>query len=200
MSHYSGSIYQPGMVPVGGVPMGGVVGGVPMTPAYGTPLVDPIGNSLMMSGVGTPYGTPHHIDTYPSSIARMPSTIYSPSLYNGRRGSYDDYDYSAYDRDYLDRDYERGRRYYDDDDIYRYRSSSRASRRSRRDYDDYYNYDYDRGYYDDPYDRYRSSSRYYRNGQERIGDKMRRLVGMDPKGVNIVRLKRGESLATGVRR
>ncbi|KAG8754973.1 hypothetical protein FRC14_004482 [Serendipita sp. 396] len=147
MSHYSGTVYQPGIVPVGpvgGLPMGGMVGGVPMTPAY-----------------GTPYGTPH-IDTYPPSLARMPSN-YAPSLYEGRRATYDDvYDYDrGYGRDYLDRDYERERRYYDDDDLL-YRSSSRSSRRSRRGdyYDsgrDYY-YDRDRDYYDD---RYRSSSRGY---------------------------------------
>jgi uncharacterized cupin superfamily protein len=39
-----------------------------------------------------------------------------------------------------------------------------------------------------------------RNGEERMGDKLRRMVGMDPKGVNIVRLKPGEQLAASVRR
>lgn len=39
-----------------------------------------------------------------------------------------------------------------------------------------------------------------RNGEERLGDKFRRMFGMDPKGVNIVRVKRGEQLAAHISR
>jgi len=234
MSYYSGSHYQPGMVTPGmGMPISG--GMMPGGMAYGTPYPN---NSLMMSGMsgmGSEYGGPM-VDPYQPMIAR------TPSVYGERRSLYGD---DPYDRErYYDDDYSRGRRYSVDGDDYRYRrSSSRASRRSRRgDYDDYgrdydrdYDYDYNRDYYRDGYSRdsrYRSSSyypssssRYYsssgssrrredmsfvrkrdggvkvlRNGEERIGDKFRRLLGIDPKGVNIVRLKRGESFAGSVRR
>jgi hypothetical protein len=162
MSYHSGVSYHPSIVTPGGMPMAGMpVAGMPVGTPYATPYG---GNTLMMGGMGSEYGSPL-VDSYPPMITR------TPSLYDGRRSVYEedlyDRDY-RYGRDYYDRDYERGRRYYDDDDYYLRRSSSRASRRSsRRDYDDYYDRDYDR--YDDRYyDSYRSpryhSSRSYSSG------------------------------------
>jgi len=221
MSYYSGSHYQPGLVTPGmGMPMGGGMMQGPMP--YGTPYH---GNSLMMSGLGSDYGAPL-VDAYPPTIARTPSiygdhrSLYGDDLYDRDRYYDDDYSRSrrySIDGDdyrYSSRALRRSRRR-DYDDYY------------DRDYD--YDYDHDRGYHRDGY-RYRSSSYYpsssrhyssssgrrredlsvirkrdggvkvLRNGEERLGDKFRRLLGIDPKGVNIVRLKRGESIATGMRR
>jgi len=109
-----------------------------------------------------------------------------------RRRDYDDY---PHDRDY---DYDYDRDYYRDG---RYRSSSYGS-----------------SYYPSSSRYYSSSSRsgrrredmsvitkrngevkVLRNGEERLGDKFRRMLGIDPKGVNIVRLRRGESIAANIR-
>lgn len=211
-------------------PMGPMSVGSGMMPGAGMPYGTPYpGNTLMMSGMGSEYGGPM-VDSYPPTIMRTPSvygdrrSMYDyddrdryydyDDEYRGRRRSlYDDDDYRY--RRSSSRSSRRSRRR-DYDDYY------------DRDYD--YDYDYDRGYYSDRYGRrsssyYPSSSRYYssssgsrrredmsviskrdgsikvlRNGEERLGDRFRRLLGMDPKGVNVVRLKRGESIATSVRR
>lgn len=154
MSVYGGMPYGQPPIVTPGMPMGGMA--TPGMP-YGTPYHS---NSLGvsgMSGMGGEYGGPL-VDPYPPTIARTGS-MYTPSLYGDRR--------SLYDGDLYDSEFDRGRRRYSDEyDYDRYRrSSSRASRRSRRrDYDDYY---YDR---DHDYDRYNDrdyyrDSRYYRDGR-----------------------------------
>jgi hypothetical protein len=210
MSYYGGM--QPGLV----TPGMGMGMGMPMSAGmgYGTPYG---GNALMMSGLGSEYGGPM-VDPYQPTIAR------TPSMYGGSRSLYGD-DY--YDRDrYYDDDYYGSRRHSrrsrrrDYDDYYNDRDYD-------YDYDDYdrgyYPSGYDRSHRYRSSSYYPSSSRYYssssgrrredlsvirrrdggvkvlRNGEERLGDKFRRLLGIDPKGVNIVRLKRGESIATGLR-
>jgi hypothetical protein len=210
--------------------MGGVVPVAPPGSAYGTPYAGtmPMGSSLMLDTYGSQYGTPR-FDGYAPSLARSHSlrsgSVFDDDYY-GRDRYYDrdrDYDYERDRRYYDDDDYvyarsssRASRRDYDYPG-YEYER-------------DYYDDRYGSRYHDDRYRssrRYPSSSRYYssssrssgrrredmsiitkrngevkvlRNGEERIGDRLRRMVGMDPKGVNVVRLKPGESLAANIRR
>lgn len=133
---------------------------------------------------------------YDDDYSRRRGRSYSRSSRRSRGDYYDDpYDYE-YSRGY-------GSDYYDRDRYDRYSSRYRSSS----------------GYYP-------SSSRYYssgsrsgrkreelsvikkdngdikvlRDGQERFGDKFRRMFGLDPKGMNIVRVKRGEQLAAHISR
>jgi len=117
-------------------------------------------------------------------------------------------DYSRYDHSphhYSSRYYDRSPHHY---------SSSRYYDRDRYDRYSRYGRGYDRRYYDGYSSRYSSSGhrgpkgeslmyrrttsgdvQVLRNGRESIGDKFRRAMGLDPKGVHVVRLKQGESLA-----
>jgi len=130
---------------------------------------------------------------YDGGYSRRRGRSYSRSSRRSRGDYYDDpyYDYD-YGRGYGD--------YYDGDYYDRYSSRYRGS------------------------DYYPSSSRHYssrsgrkreelsvikkdngdikvlRDGQERISDKFRRMFGLDPKGMNIVRVKRGEQLAAHISR
>jgi len=133
---------------------------------------------------------------------RYESDPYRRSSSRASRRSYRDYD------DDYDYDYRRGRSY--DDSYYdsRYRSSSSRYRSSR----DYYpSYSSSSGYYSSSGSgrkredlsvirKNNGEVKVLRNGQERFGDKFRRMFGIDPKGVNIVRVKRGEQLAAHISR
>jgi len=225
MSYYGGM--QPGLVTPGmgmgmGMPMSAGMGyGTPyggnalmmsgLGSEYGGPMVDPyaptIARTPSIYGGRSLYGDDYYDrDRY-----------YDDDYYRGRRYSLDgddyryrrsssrgsrrsrrrDYDDYYYDRDYdYDYDYDRG--YYPSgyDRDYRYRSSSYYPSSSR-----YYPSSSGRRREDLSVIRKRDGGiKVLHNGEERLGDKFRRLLGIDPKGVNVVRLKRGESIATGLRR
>jgi len=115
----------------------------------------------------------------------------SPHHYSSRNYDRSPHRYSSsrhYDRDRYDR-YPRNDRYYD-----------------RR-----YGDGYSSGYYSSGHrDRNGESLMYrrtangdvqvLRNGRESVGDKVRRAIGLDPKGVHVVRLKPGESIVGPGRR
>lgn len=215
-----------GGMPVGGMmPGGGMQYGTPypgnslmmsgLGSEYGGPMVEPFAPTIARTP--SVYGDRRSL--YGDEI--YDRDRYYPDGYDrGRRYSssyYDDDDYRyrrsssrmsrrSRRRDYDDYDYDREYDYDYDNDRYRDRSSSYYGRSS--------------SYYPSS-----SSSRYYssssrgrrredmsvvskrdgtikvlRNGEERLGDRFRRLLGFDPKGVNVVRLKRGESIATSIRR
>jgi len=213
---------QPGMM-TPGMPMGGMGGMMYGTPGsyhhgnslgmsglgsdYGGPMVDPYGPTIARtSSLYTPSvyeGSRSMYEADPYDRER-----YYEDPYARGRSHYDDRDDYRYRRsssrmsrrsrrrdydDLYDRDYDR--EYYDD------RYGREGGYRSRR-------YSSSGGYY--PSSSSRSGRRredmsfiqtrkgdvkVLRNGEERIGDKMRRLFGFNPKGVNVVRMKPGERLA-----
>lgn len=189
---------------------------------YGVPLSEPMITPIYDDGRRSVYDYDRGYDSDYYGRGRSSSSRYyddddryhrssSRASRRSSRRDYDDYysgdrDYYSGDRDYYDR---YGRDYYDRD--------------SSRYYDDYDRYGRRRSssYYPSSSSSYYSSSRrssgrpredisvvsqrdggikVLRNGEERISDRVRRMFGIDPKGFNIVRLKRGESIATGIRR
>ncbi|PVG04588.1 hypothetical protein CPB86DRAFT_692183 [Serendipita vermifera] len=217
-----------GGMPVGtpyATPYGGnalMMGG--MGSEYGTPLVDsyPPVITRTPSIYDTGRRSLYEEDLYDHD-SRYGRDYFDRDYDRGRR-YYDDDDYYPrrsssrasrrssrrdYDDYYYDRDYSR----YDDGYYDAYRSPRYYSSRS-------YGSGYHSGYYPSSSSRYYSSRsrsgrrredmsiitktngdvKVLRNGEERIGDRVRRMFGLDPKGVNVVRLKRGESLAANVRR
>jgi len=228
MSYYGGSHYQPGMVtpgmgmPMGGMPMGGMGYGTPYPAAnslmmsgmgseYGGPMVDPYpptiartsslyGDRRSMYGDDMYDRDRYYDDDYSRSrrySLEGDDRYRRSSSRSSRRSRRRDYD-DVYDRDHdYDYDYDRG--YYRDgyNRDSRYRSSSYYPSSSSRYYSSGSS---SRRREDMSFVRKRDGGvKVLRNGEERFGDKFRRLLGFDPKGVNIVRLKRGESFAGSVR-
>lgn len=141
-----------------------------------------------------------------------------------RGRSYRDDDYYSRGRRSSSRASGRSRRSYYDDD--RYRDYDDYGRRGHDEYayDPRYSsssrYRSSRDYYPSSSSRYYSSGsrsgrkreelsvikkhngevKVLRDGQERMSDRVRRMFGFDPKGVNIVRVKRGEQLAAHISR
>jgi len=184
LGSYHGSLGLHGMgmaSPYVGVPQGGYIGSPYIESGHiGSRFYDEYEDGY------APYGrSPYHRSRRMSSASR-----YYP----------DHDDYHRYDRS------PSSNRYYD-----RYYDQDRYDRRDR------YGRDYDRRYYDGYSSRHYSSGGHrgpngetlmyrrtskgdvqvLRNGRESIGDKVRRTLGLDPKGVNVVRLKPGESLVGG---
>jgi len=151
-------------------------------------------------------------DEYEGGYGRSP--YHRPRRMSSASRYYPEYDdYSRYDRS----PHHHSSRYYDRSP--HYHSSSRYYDRDRYDRYNRYDRDYDRRYYDGHSSRYHSRGhrdrngeslmyrrttrgdvQVLRNGRETIGDKVRRAIGLDPKGIHVVRLKPGESLVGPGRR
>jgi len=226
MSYYSQPMMPMGGMGPMPMPMGSMAGSAYGTPypgnalmmggmgsEYGAPLVDgfppTIARTHSLYGddrdlydrergyYDRGYGRDYYDDDYDRGsrydrgYSRRRGRSYSRS---SRRDYYDDpysdYDYGRgygdyYDRDYYDRyssRYRGGSGYYSGSSRY-YGSSSGRKREEvsviKKDNGDI---------------------KVLRDGQERLSDKFRRMFGLDPKGMNIVRVKRGEQLAAHISR